>query len=72
MKKNEGLLQALKAFSFLSGIGIYIAIVVGCAIYLGKLFDDYFNTSPYGIFVGILLGFPLAIYGIYRRIKNLI
>ncbi|MBR3623432.1 MAG: AtpZ/AtpI family protein [Selenomonadaceae bacterium] len=70
MKKHEGMFQALKAFSFLSGIGIYIAVVVGCAIYIGKLFDDYFDASPYGIFGGILLGFPIAIYGIYRRIKG--
>ena len=72
MKKNEGLTQALKAFSFLSGIGIYLVVVVGCAMYLGKLVDDYFEISPYGMFGGILLGFPIAILGIYKRIKSLI
>ena len=61
MKKNEGLFQAVKAFSVLSGLGIYLAVTVGIFIYLGHLFDEYFGLHPYGIFTGILLGFPVAV-----------
>lgn len=70
MNKKEGLLQALKAFSVLGGLGIYLAVTVGLTIYLGHLFDEYYETHPYGIFAGIITGFPIAVYGLYRRLKE--
>ncbi|MBO6304130.1 MAG: AtpZ/AtpI family protein [Selenomonadaceae bacterium] len=70
MNKKEGFLQAVKAFSVLGGLGIYLAVTVGLVIYLGHLFDEHFNTHPYGIFAGIILGFPIAVYGLYRRLKE--
>jgi len=70
MNNKDGLFQAIKAFSVLSGLGVYLTVVVGCSIYLGHLFDENFNTHPYGIFAGILLGFPIAIYSLYKRIKK--
>ena len=68
--KHEGLRQAWKAFSMLSGIGIYLAVVVGICLYLGNLADEAFELGIKGKLVGILLGFPVAFYTLYRQLKN--
>ena len=68
--KNEGLGQMWRAFSLLSGIGIYLIVVVLICLYLGGLVDEYLNLGGKGRLVGILLGFPIAFYSIYRQLKN--
>ena len=70
-QRHEGLWQAVKAFSVLSGLGIYLVVVVGICLYIGMLADEHLGTSPYGKLTGILLGFPVAVYSLYRRLKNL-
>jgi len=69
-EKSEGFLQMLKAFSILSGVGIYLAVVVLICLYAGILIDDYFMLNGKGKIVGIILGFPIACYSIYRQLKN--
>ncbi len=69
-EKHEGLRQAWKAFSMLSGIGIYLAVVVGICLYIGNLADEYFELGIKGKLIGILLGFPIAFYTLYRQLKN--
>ena len=69
-RQHEGLWQAVKAFSVLSGVGIYLAVVLGLCIYLGSLADDYLSCGNYGKLVGILAGFPLAFYSLYRRLRK--
>ena len=69
-RKHEGLRQAWRAFSLLSGIGIYLAVVVGICLYLGHLADESFGLGIKGKLVGILLGFPVAFYTLYRQLKN--
>ena len=59
-----------KAFSLLSGIGIYLAVVVLICLYLGGLVDEYFCLGGKGRLLGIILGFPIAFYSIYRQLKN--
>ena len=68
--KHEGLRQAWRAFSLLSGIGIYLAVVVGLCLYLGHLADEQFGLGIKGKLIGILLGFPVAFYSLYRQLKN--
>lgn len=70
MKGNDDLFKTLKTLSVLSGLGIYFVIVVGICIFLGHLFDEQFNAHPRGVFTGIILGFPIAIYMLYRRLKD--
>ena len=67
---HEGLRQAWKAFSFLSGIGIYLAAVVGICIGLGHLADEQLELGMKGKLAGILLGFPIAFYSLYRQLKK--
>ena len=68
-QKHEGLRQALRAFSFLGGIGIYFVVVVGICVFCGSWIDERFGTGHYGRLAGIFLGFPIAIYSVYRKIK---
>ena len=63
-------LQMAKAFALLIGIGIYFAVVVGICVYLGMLADDYLYLDGKGRLLGILLGFPVAIYSTYRQLKS--
>lgn len=58
-----------KAAAVLSGVGIYIAAVVFICLYAGGLVDDYFQLGGKGRIVGIIIGFTLACYSVYRQLK---
>ena len=68
--KHEGLGQMWRAFSLLSGIGIYLVVVVLICLYLGGLADEYLELGGKGRLFGIILGFPIAFYSIYRQLKS--
>lgn len=59
-----------KAAAVLSGVGIYIAAVIFICLYLGGLVDDYFQLNGKARLCGIILGFPLAAYSVYRQLKH--
>lgn len=58
-----------RAAAILSGVGIYIAAVIFICLYLGGLIDDYFVLGGKGRLAGIILGFPIAAYSVYRQLK---
>lgn len=68
--KHEGLKQALKAFSFLGGLGIYLVVFVGICGFIGNLVDVYLGFGYIGKLIGIIIGFPGAIYTLYRQLKQ--
>ena len=68
--RHEGLRQAWRAFSLLSGIGIYLAVVVGLCIGAGHLADEHLDLGMKGKLTGIILGFPIAFYSLYRQLKR--
>ena len=59
-----------KAAAILSGVGIYIAAVIFICLYVGGLADDFFQLGGKGRLAGILLGFPIAAYSVYRQLKH--
>mgnify|MGYP000862655356 CR=1 FL=1 len=69
-RDSSALMEALRAFSVLSGAGFYIAAVLGPFIFLGHCTDDFFGTGHTFTVIGILLGFPAAIYALYRQLKH--
>ncbi len=69
-ERHEGLRQAVKAFSVLGGIGIYLVVFVGICVFLGNLADDNLGLGYMGKLVGILIGFPGALYTLYRQLKQ--
>ena len=69
-QKHEGLRQAVKAFSVLGGIGMYLVVFVGICVFLGNLVDENLGLGYAGKLIGILVGFPGAIYTLYRQLKQ--
>ena len=67
---HEGLKQAIKAFSVLSGVGIYFVIFVGICIFIGDQVDQLCGWRLAGKLTGIIVGFPGAIYTLYRQLKS--
>lgn len=67
---KEGLWQAFKAMSILSGVGFYFVVVVAICVYLGHLADLYLGIGSTGKCIGILAGFPIAIYSLWRQLKH--
>ena len=59
-----------KAAAILSGVGIYIAAVIFICLYLGGLIDDYFQLGGKGRLIGIIAGFPIAGWSVYRQLKH--
>ncbi|SFT61649.1 Putative F0F1-ATPase subunit Ca2+/Mg2+ transporter [Selenomonas sp. GACV-9] len=70
VQKHEGLRQAVKAFSVLGGIGIYLVVFVGICVFLGNLADENLGLDYAGKLIGIIVGFPGAIYTLYRQLKQ--
>ncbi len=68
--EESGLKQAIKAFSILGGVGIYLVVFVGICGYLGSLIGDYLEMGNAGRIIGIVAGFPAAFYTLYRQLKN--
>ena len=68
--KGDGLKQAFRAFSMLGGVGIYMLVFVGIFVFLGYEFDVTFAPGHTGRLVGIILGFPSAMYSLYRQLKK--
>jgi ATP synthase protein I len=54
--------QAYKIIAELLG-GVFVGLAIGFGV------DRFFGTSPWGLLVGVLLGFALAIY-MARRTAN--
>lgn len=70
-QEKGALRQALDAYIFLSGIGIFFCAVLGICMYAGSLADEVFGWGRKGIFTGILAGFPLAVYAVVRRVRRM-
>lgn len=68
--RDDGLRQALKAFSMLGGVGIYFVVFVGICVFLGYEADTAFGLGYAGRLTGILVGFPGAMYTLYRQLKR--
>ena len=67
---KNGIQQAVHAFSFLGGIGIYFCIVLGICMFVGNLADEHLGLNNKGKFFGIIIGFPIAIYSVIKQVKN--
>ena len=68
--RDDGLRQALKAFSMLGGVGINFVVFVGICVFLGYEADKAFGLGHAGRLTGILVGFPGAMYTLYRQLKR--
>ena len=62
--------DAMRAFGLLSVVCIYFVVFLGIFLFLGKCADDFLGTGRVCTITGILLGFPAAIYSLYRQLKH--
>jgi F0F1-type ATP synthase assembly protein I len=55
--------------SQLAGLGISIAAAFLVPLALGVVFDAFLHTSPFGVFVGLLVGITAACYTAVARLR---
>ncbi len=67
---TDDLWSAAKTAVQISGLGFYLVAVVGVCVYLGMLADDYFALDGKGRLAGILAGFPIAIYSLWKNFRQ--
>ncbi len=48
-------------------LGIEIAVSVFVFVFSGYYIDKYFNTSPFGILAGVMVGIISVFYIIWKR-----
>ncbi|MFZ5652517.1 MAG: AtpZ/AtpI family protein [Bacillota bacterium] len=59
-----------QAMAVTTAIGVEMAITVTLGYYGGKLLDAQFNTDPWLMITGILLGVAAGIWGIITIVKR--
>jgi F0F1-type ATP synthase assembly protein I len=70
---NEDLKRLIKALSFLSTIGIAMAISIAMGAFIGYCLDEHFNTRPWFSYIFLGLGIAAAfrsLYVLYKRGKR--
>lgn len=65
--KNSGFLQAM---AITTTIGAEMAITVTLGFYIGRTLDKQFNTEPWIMVTGILLGVATGIWGIVKILQR--
>jgi len=56
----------------LVGVGWYVAICIICGLFGGLWLDGKFGMQPTFTLVGIVLGFSVAFYGVYKMLLPLL
>lgn len=50
-------------------LGYNIAIPIVLFLFLGRLADNYFDTSPWLLIAGLLLSLPVVGLTVYRKVR---
>lgn len=58
-----------KAMGLVGVIGIEIAIPLLLGVWFGRKADQYFDTAPIFLIIGIVLGFTIGIWSVANLIK---
>lgn len=58
-----------KAMGLVGVIGVEIAIPLLVGVWLGRKADQYFDTAPIFLIIGITLGFAIGIWSVANLIK---
>jgi F0F1-type ATP synthase assembly protein I len=60
------------AISWAWQLGFLIAVPLGCFLALGFWIDKIFNTAPFFLILGIIVGLVTAVYEVYHSLIPLI
>jgi len=55
----------------LTGVGFFIGGAIAGGVFAGLWADSKFNTEPFLVIVGLLLGIIVAFYGVYQMLLPL-
>lgn len=71
MKPNnkDNQVSPWRALGLVGVIGVDIAVLLLVGLWIGKQADNYFNTSPLFLFLGIIIGFLIGIWSVVKLIK---
>lgn len=68
--KKPGASGVLQAMAVTTMIGTEMAVTVTVGFYAGRFLDGKFNTSPWLMVTGILLGVAVGVFGIITIVKR--
>jgi len=60
-----------QSFLFISNIGMEAVISIGLCTYGGRWADAYFSSGKTCTVSGIILGFVIAIWSVYKRFQKI-
>lgn len=68
---KNGKRQVLEALSMASNMGFVMLVNAAVGLLLGKGFDQWLGTSPWGVAVGVALGLVAGLRSVMRKAVEL-
>lgn len=68
---NNGGRQLLKAISLASNMGFIMLVNAAVGLLLGKGFDKWFHSSPWGVAIGTMFGLIAGLRAVCRKAAEL-
>ncbi|MGM8215018.1 AtpZ/AtpI family protein [Bacillaceae bacterium W0354] len=59
-----------RGIAITSGILSYLAGATIVGIFIGRWLDDYFQTTPLFLIIGLLLGLAAGVYGMIKIVNK--
>jgi len=69
-KTSDGYGSLFRAFTLTTTMGTEIAIAVAAGYFGGRYLDSLFNTGPWLLLVGVLLGLAVGVMGVYLTLMK--
>ncbi|HAX73918.1 MAG TPA: hypothetical protein DCY20_10385 [Firmicutes bacterium] len=71
MNNNQKVVQAMKALSLLTQVGISMIANIFVGLFIGKFLDGWLNTSPLFLLIFIFVGVASGIKSVYILITRI-
>ena len=71
MKKNQDGFKTWYAVAFAFQLGFLVVILIGGFVFLGIWADKIFQTSPFLLIAGIIIGLGVTFYEVYCALVSL-
>jgi len=65
---NTGKSKLVDALAFAAELGFLVAVPIGGFIFLGFLGDRFFETRPFFLIIGVVVGAIVSFYGAYHSL----
>ncbi len=61
--------RSITGLALITQLGISFAVTIGGCLFLGKLLDDWLNTSPWFLLIFVVLGVAAAFRNLFHFTK---